>query len=104
MSPRPGEGSMRRMLTTVLAVSAACLAVPAAPASQAAESDPLRYVAMGDSYSAASGVLPPDPTASPACLRSSANYPHVLAARIGAALTDVTCGGAETKDYFESQY
>jgi len=64
----------------------------------------LRYVALGDSYSAASGTLPPDPTAAPECARSLVNYPHDLAARTGARLTDVTCGAAETKDYFGSQY
>jgi lysophospholipase L1-like esterase len=63
----------------------------------------VRYAALGDSYSAASGVLPPDPT-SPPCARSTANYPHLIAARIGARLVDVTCGGAETKDYRQSQY
>jgi hypothetical protein len=68
-----------------------------------AEPRPLRYVALGDSYSAASGVLPPDPT-SPLCARSTANYPHVIAAKTGAALTDVTCGAAETKDFRTSQY
>ncbi|SDR69865.1 GDSL-like Lipase/Acylhydrolase family protein [Nocardioides scoriae] len=61
------------------------------------------YVALGDSYSAASGVLPLDPTAPPSCLRSTRNYPHVIAARTGAVLRDVTCGAAETKDYRESQ-
>lgn len=64
----------------------------------------LRYVALGDSYSAASGVLPPDPSAPPQCLRSIRNYPHVIAARTGAELTDVTCGAADTNDFFESQY
>jgi len=64
---------------------------------------PLRYVALGDSYSAASGVLPPDPT-SPACLRSTRNYPHVIAAATGARLTDVTCGAAETRHFTSSQY
>ena len=73
-----------------------------APASDARAA--LRYVGMGDSYSAASGVLPPDPAAPPSCLRSSLNYPHVIANEIGAALTDVTCGGAETKHFFHSQY
>jgi len=68
-----------------------------------AAAEPLRYVALGDSYSAGSGVLPPDPT-SPFCARSLANYPHVIAARIGARLTDVTCGAAETKDFSQSQY
>ena len=74
----------------------------AAPASDARAA--LRYVGMGDSYSAASGVLPPDPAAPPNCLRSSRNYPHVIANRIGANLTDVTCGAAETKHFFTSQY
>jgi lysophospholipase L1-like esterase len=69
-----------------------------------AASDPLRYVALGDSYSAASGTLPPDLAAPPECARSTVNYPHDIAARIGAQLTDVSCGAAETKDYFASQY
>lgn len=65
---------------------------------------PIRYVALGDSYSAASGVLPPDLLAPPQCLRSIRNYPHVIAAATGAQLTDVTCGAAETGDFFEPQY
>jgi lysophospholipase L1-like esterase len=69
-----------------------------------ASTAPLRYVALGDSYSAASGTLPPDPTAAPQCLRSTVNYPHVIAGRVGAALTDVSCGAAETKDYLSPQY
>ncbi|MGW1587771.1 SGNH/GDSL hydrolase family protein [Streptomyces sp. NPDC002386] len=64
---------------------------------------PLNYAALGDSYSAASGVLPVD-LSSPLCLRSTANYPHVLASRTGARLTDVTCGAARTKDFTASQY
>lgn len=90
-----------RIALSVLAVVAASGAVAAAPASQA--TTPLRYVALGDSYSAASGVVPPDPTAPPQCLRSTLNYPHVIAGKIGATLVDVTCGGAETKDYAGSQ-
>jgi lysophospholipase L1-like esterase len=38
------------------------------------------------------------------CLRSTSNYPHVLAAATGAQLTDVTCGGADTGDFFSPQY
>ena len=91
---------MQRLAASVLA--ALVLVLAGAPASSAGE--PLRYVALGDSYSAASGVLPPDPTAPPMCLRSTANYPHLIAAATGAQLTDVTCGGAETNDYFEPQY
>jgi lysophospholipase L1-like esterase len=88
----------RRLLTLVLAALLA-LAI-AAPLALGA---PLRYVALGDSYSAASGVLPVDVTA-PQCLRSTRNYPRVIAADAGAQLTDVTCGAAETNDFFEPQY
>jgi lysophospholipase L1-like esterase len=84
--------------TTLVTISL----VGAASGSQAAT--PLKYVALGDSYSAASGVLPPDPEAAPQCLRSTSNYPHLIAAKTKAALTDVSCGGADTGDYFTSQY
>ena len=97
---------MRRRLVAALlatgAVAAASLA--GVPTASGASKAPLRYVALGDSYSAASGVLPLDPAASPACLRSTNNYPHVLAAKISAQLTDVTCGAADTNDYFTAQY
>lgn len=66
--------------------------------------DQAQYVALGDSYSAGSGVLPLDPSAPLLCARSALNYPHVLAARTGDQLTDVTCGGAQTKDFAGSQY
>lgn len=94
----------RRTLASLLAGTAVTAAVAAATPSQAAP-DPvhLRYVALGDSYSAASGVLPPDPS-SPLCARSTSNYPHVIASRTGARLTDVTCGAAQTKDLFTAQY
>jgi lysophospholipase L1-like esterase len=89
------------LLVSVL--GAVLLIALAAPAAQAATS-PLRYVALGDSYSAASGVLPLDLFAPPECLRSVRNYPHVIAADTGAQLKDVTCGAAETSHFFESQY
>ncbi|WP_205730180.1 SGNH/GDSL hydrolase family protein [Blastococcus sp. TF02-8] len=98
---------MRRLAVCFLAVAAVLLGLFVAPAAQAkpkAPAAPLQYVALGDSYSAASGVLPPDPTAPPQCLRSLRNYPHVLAAQLGAQLTDVTCGGADTGDYRGSQH
>jgi lysophospholipase L1-like esterase len=94
-----------RLRRLVAALACVMLAV-AAVATQAAQATvaPLRYVALGDSYSAGSGILPPDPTAPPQCLRSILNYPHVIAGRTGAQLTDVTCGGAETSHFFSSQY
>jgi lysophospholipase L1-like esterase len=94
---------MRRPLIATALVAAGVLAATVAPAAVAGPA-PLNYVAMGDSYSAASGTLPPDPSASPLCLRATDNYPHLLSAATGASLTDVTCGAAETSDYFSSQY
>ncbi len=91
---------MRRLAVCLLAAFVSLVLV--APPTQA--HGPVRYVALGDSYSAASGVLPPDLTAPPQCLRSTANYPHVIAAATGARLTDVTCGGADTGDYLAEQY
>jgi len=89
-----------RLCASVLAaILLIALTVPAL-----ASASPLRYVALGDSYSAASGVLPLDLFAPPECLRSVRNYPHVIAADTGAQLKDVTCGAAETSHFFESQY
>ena len=93
-----------RRLLAVLLTALACAFVLAPPASAAPPREPLDHVALGDSYSAASGVLPPDLTAAPQCLRSTRNYPHVLAQAIGARLTDVTCGGADTSHYSTAQY
>jgi lysophospholipase L1-like esterase len=96
MPSRPSR--VRRLLACVLGAVLALALI--APASQAS----LRYVALGDSYSAASGVLPLDLFAPPQCLRSTSSYPHVIAAATGAQLKDVTCGAAEIGDYFEAQY
>ena len=94
--PRP----VRIRLLSISVLAALLALVLAAPAALGA---PLRYVALGDSYSAASGVLPVDLTA-PQCLRSTRNYPRLIASSTGAQLKDVTCGAAETNDFFESQY
>jgi lysophospholipase L1-like esterase len=99
MPARSSAVRTRQLAVAVLAAAICALALVAQ-----ASAAPLRYVALGDSYSAASGVLPPDPTAPPQCLRSLRNYPHVIAKATGAQLTDVTCGAAETKDFFEPQY
>jgi lysophospholipase L1-like esterase len=90
--------------TIALAIALPALAPPAASATEAAEATPLDYVALGDSYSAGSGIWPPDPQASPLCLRTTSNYPHVIAAATGASLTDVTCGAAQTTHFYAPQY
>ncbi len=92
---------LRRFIVLLFSAAALLAILPASPAPAAV---PTRYVALGDSYSAASGVLPPDLLAPPQCLRSSRNYPHDIARAIGAQLKDVTCGAAETGDFFEAQY
>jgi lysophospholipase L1-like esterase len=73
-------------------------------ASASTNPTPLQYVALGDSYSAGSGVLPPDLNAPVECPRSSRNFAHVIASKVGAQLTDVTCGGADTTHFFAAQY
>ena len=78
----------------------------ATPASAATSSitDPLHYVALGDSYSAGAGILPKDLSASPLCLRTTKNYPRLIASATGASLRDVTCSAAETRHFYTSQY
>lgn len=91
-----------RRIATLLAI--ASLAWTATATSASAATPPLLYVALGDSYSAASGTVPPDPTAPPECARSLVNYPRDIAHSVAVQLTDVTCGGANTSDYFNAQY
>ncbi|MGN5377640.1 SGNH/GDSL hydrolase family protein [Streptomyces lasalocidi] len=93
--------ALRRVVAAASALAGTLALGLAVTPAQAAT--PLNYSALGDSYSAASGVLPID-LSNLLCLRSTANYPHVLAARTGARLTDVTCGAAQTKDFTGSQY
>ncbi len=101
---------MRRRLAALLLATATVIGLGTTPPSDADQSTqaradrPLRYVALGDSYSAASGVLPPDPTAPLPCLRSTRNFAHVIAERTDARLRDVTCGGADTGDFFAEQH
>lgn len=97
----PRHALRRALAAAVTAVSAVAVGL-AGPSAQAA--GPLPYVALGDSYSAGSGVLPTDPQAPLLCLRSTLNYPNVVADRTGAALKDVTCGGAQTKHFSTAQY
>jgi lysophospholipase L1-like esterase len=105
----------RRIAVSMIAAVASAGFVTTASTSQAASPSTLtsslvttaptiKYVALGDSYSAASGVFPPDFTAPPECLRSTLNYPHVIAAKTRARLTDVTCGAADTSHFFTEQY
>ena len=60
------------------------------------QDEPVDYVAIGDSYTAA--PLVPNTDASDTCLRSTGNYPHLIAAELSARLVDVSCSGADTTD------
>jgi lysophospholipase L1-like esterase len=82
----------------------AVLGLVVAPATAAAHAGTLRYVNMGDSYSAGAGIVPPAPGSPPACAQSALNWGHDIAGARGYQLTDVSCSGAETKDYTAAQY
>lgn len=69
---------------------------------QAAE--PVEYVNLGDSFSAGSGVAPMAPGVTELCLQSAQNYAHLVAADRGYQLNDVSCGGAQTDDFYRAQY
>lgn len=55
-----------------------------------------RYVAMGSSYAAGAGIGTLVPASPQRCGRTNNNYAHLLAARMGLDLIDVSCGGATT--------
>ncbi|MGQ0625210.1 MAG: SGNH/GDSL hydrolase family protein [Sporichthyaceae bacterium] len=64
----------------------------------------IRYVALGDSYTAAPGVPPVAASAPAHCAQSGSNYPHQFAAAIGTSVRDVSCSGAKTVDLTQAQY
>ncbi len=57
-----------------------------------------RYVAMGSSFAAGPGIGRRAPGSPRAAGRSSANYAHLFARRLGLDLDDVTFSGATTQD------
>ena len=60
------------------------------------------YVALGDSFTSA--PLVPVTDVASGCFRSSANYPTLLAEKLGLLLEDRSCGGAVTADLTSSQH
>ncbi|MEO6021271.1 MAG: SGNH/GDSL hydrolase family protein [Knoellia sp.] len=99
--PALGFAALTGAVAAALALGVAAPALAAQPSPRVAAGP---YVALGDSFSAGSGVLPLSATASPLCAQSSVNYPHLIAQRTGRVLTDVTCGGATTADFSTAQY
>jgi len=90
-----------RILTAISALIAAAVVTPSASADG---SGPLKYVALGDSYSASGTVFPQDPSSPLACIRSQVSYPRLVADALGADFTDASCGGATTKNLYQSQF
>jgi lysophospholipase L1-like esterase len=91
------------LLTVVLAALTLGLSAPAAAEPGQGEARVRSYVALGDSYAA--GPLIPLQTGMPAgCMRSTRNYPSVVAESLGvAAFHDISCSGATTEDLHEPQ-
>ncbi|WP_245815947.1 SGNH/GDSL hydrolase family protein [Rhodococcus maanshanensis] len=87
------------ILAACTLAAAVGLVSPAAAAPQ-----PLEYVNLGDSFSAGSGVYPVVPTAVSQCMQSERNFSHIVAQQLGHRLTDVSCGGAKTGDFYAPQY
>lgn len=96
------------LLTLVLALGACSddtsEADPPEPTSSEPTSTPdtpPSYVALGDSYTAAPLIT--EETADDGCLRSSTNYPQLVAADLGYDLTDVSCSGATSENLISPQ-
>ena len=87
-----------------VAVVTATVAFVGVPSAAETAPESTRYVAMGDSYSADSGVGPMTPGTNPTCLQSARNYPKQVAATLDLELTDVTCGGANIGHLTKAQY
>ncbi|WP_051198856.1 SGNH/GDSL hydrolase family protein [Gordonia shandongensis] len=97
--------TLRRIMTAAagVAVAAAGLAAPTLAAPTAAAGGAVEYVNLGDSFSAGSGVSPIAAGTPESCWQSVNNYAHIVAREHGYRLTDVSCGGAATEDFFTSQ-
>lgn len=94
----PARRSRIRTGLGAVALAGLGLGALAAPAGAAAPA----YVALGDSMP--SGPLIPNITGPLACARSTHNYAHELAGRLGITnLRDVTCSGADTGDMTSPQ-
>jgi len=100
MSPRP----LPALVAAAALLLAGCTGGSATPGPEprAAASDTpgpaFSYVALGDSFTAAPGI--PETDGSDGCLRSSGNYPSLVAEQLGedreVELDDRSCSGADT--------
>ncbi|MFT3971582.1 MAG: SGNH/GDSL hydrolase family protein [Micropruina sp.] len=91
----------RSCAVAVTALALILVAAPGASAHTAPQHKATQrsYVALGDSYSAGSGALPPTDQ----CLRSKAAFPILLAKLARLQLTHAACGGATMDDVAKTQ-
>jgi lysophospholipase L1-like esterase len=94
--PRAGRARVVRRHAYLVPVAAIAALLCAPFISSSASAGTGRYVSLGDSYTA--GPLIPSPAGSPVgCLRSSHDYPSLVAAAIHpSSFRDVSCQGADT--------
>jgi lysophospholipase L1-like esterase len=87
----------RRLLTTILAITALGISALAGAAPAMADDPPptwgAPYVAIGDSVASGNGLMP---YYDPACLRSKKAYPSVLAGTLGGSVVSAACSGNTT--------
>jgi hypothetical protein len=86
----------RRVGPAAALLSLMALASFAAATSAAEVGAGAQYVAMGSSFAAGPGVAERAVGAPPLCAQSSSNYAHLLAAKRGLTLDDVSCSGSVT--------
>jgi lysophospholipase L1-like esterase len=84
---------MRLRLFVTIACTVAALGSVASPAAAARLQPGDEYVAIGSSF--ASGPFIPE-VADQSCLRSTNNYPNLVARKLKLTLTDVSCGASTT--------
>src|SRR5687767_810852 len=103
MVPTSIEGrcmSIARLFVATIAASGMLLAlspVAARPSTMPGHlPEGARYVAMGSSFAAGSGIAPSADVPANRCGRSADNYAHQLARKRRLRLVDVSCGGATT--------
>ena len=103
---------LRFLLPALLLALTACSAspgsgsaTPPSPPASSPSADPSqvqRYVALGDSYTAA--PLVPVTDVANGCFRSSNNYPALVARALDTTVADVSCGGATTRAFTRAQH
>ena len=106
MPLRRSVSSLIAAAVAVTALTATVAAAPPAGAHTAGGTAGKTYVALGDSYAAGFGLpAPAKPTrlAFPGCAQTSLDYPQRLAARLKLQLTDASCSGATTADFYTPQ-